>query len=294
MSSKIESSRLTELIQLAETDLVELKREWWDLDSKLGKGELAKHVLAMANAVTPSESAFIIFGVEDKKVGGAVLGVAEAPSQETVAQVLSTYTNPVPRIKVEEVLFTGKKVSVLEIIWSEFHPYYATRDVDNVLSTDAVYTRRAGTVGRLKPVEIERLIRAKEARLGKMNEQCPVNVGFVELPGGLGKSDRISVRVVNIIEEPVTNISACIDFILVHYSRAIWRTPFISNLTLAAGEAREFDVRISDASFYDELQGKPLRYQSFVWASWFDIRLHLMYRGRDGILCEIVREASLG
>ncbi len=292
-SPRIDPSRLGELIDAGETDLFELKRQWWDLESKLGKGHLARDVLAMANAISPSESGLIVVGVEDKKAGGGVVGVSEAPSQETVAQLLDTYTNPVPRVRLDEVPYLGKRLSVLEVIWSEFHPHYATRDVDTILSTDAVYTRRAGTVGRLKPAEIERLIRAKEARLGKITEPSPLTVGFVELPALPSSADRISVRVVNVTEEPVTNINASIDIILTHYSYAVYRRPLIANLTLGPGETREFDCRTSEASFYDD-QGRAWEYKGRIWSSWFDLRLHLTYRGRDGILAEIVRQASLG
>jgi predicted HTH transcriptional regulator len=165
MTSPIDPKRLAELIAADETDLFECKQEWWDLDSRLGKGELARGVLAMANTLSPGLSGYIVFGVKDKKAGGGVLGVPQHPSQEKVVQILNTYTNPVPRIRLDAVQVEGKTVSVLEVMWSEFHPHYATRDVDTVLSTDVVYFRKASTVGRLKPVEHERLLRAKEARV---------------------------------------------------------------------------------------------------------------------------------
>ena len=58
------------LIEAGETDLVEFKREWWDLDLKLGKGQFVRNVLAMANVVTAAEPGFIIIGVEDRKHAG--------------------------------------------------------------------------------------------------------------------------------------------------------------------------------------------------------------------------------
>src|SRR5438445_6214697 len=97
--------RVAELIKTDENDLFERKREWWDLESKVGKANFAKDVLAMANALTPGESGYILVGIEDQKVGGSVVGVAARPSQESLAQILSVYTNPVPRIRLEEVQF---------------------------------------------------------------------------------------------------------------------------------------------------------------------------------------------
>src|SRR5690349_14367541 len=145
-SPNLDPERLAGLIRTGETHLVEFKREWWDLTANRGKGLLAKHVLAMANALAPGESGFLVFGVEDPKAGGAVVGVSATPPQETVAQILDIYTNPVPQIRLGEMAYGGKKVSVLEVIWSEFQPHYATREVDIDLSTDATYIRRADTV----------------------------------------------------------------------------------------------------------------------------------------------------
>lgn len=280
------------LIEAGETDLVEFKREWWDLDSKLGKGQFVKDVLAMANVVTAAEPGFIIIGVEDRKHGGAVTGVLRTPPQETIAQILDTYTNPVPRVSVNEVTYASKILSVLEVVWNEFHPYYATRDVDTVLSSDAVYTRRACTVGRLKPAEIERLIRAKETRLGKIVDHSPLNVGFVELPT-IGGYEKVSIRVENVTEEPVTNINASVDIVLIQHRHAVHRRRLIINLTLEPGQSREFDFRPSDTSFFYE-NGEVLNWRGPIASAWIDFRLRLTFRGRDGILCEIVRDASLG
>lgn len=84
-SPGLDPERLADLIRTGETHLVEFKREWWDLTANRGK---AKHVLAMANSLAPGESGFLVFGVEDKKAGGAVVGVSASPPQEAVAQIL--------------------------------------------------------------------------------------------------------------------------------------------------------------------------------------------------------------
>jgi hypothetical protein len=284
-------SELADLVAAGENDLVEFKREWHDLDSKLGKGHLARDVLAMANALPPGESGFIVFGIDDAKSGSAILGVSEPPGQEQVAQVLASYTNPVPRVRLAHCDCKGKNVSVLEVIWTEFHPYYATRDVETTLSTDAVYTRRAGTVGRLKPAELEHLIRAKDARVGKIAESSPLSIGFVELPSG-GSTDRVSLRVENVTQEPVTGITATIDMVLIRYPNALYRRTLISNLTLDPGLSREFECKLSEASYYD-LQGNVLRHQGFIWSTWIDLHLNLSYRTRGGVFGQVERRASL-
>src|SRR5262245_34654502 len=164
-SGCMDTKTLAALVKAGETDLVEFKREWWDLTTNRGKAQLARHTLAMANTVASGQSGLLIFGVTDSKAGGAIVGVPLTPSQESIAQILDVYTHPAPRIRLSEITYGDKRVSVLEILWNEFQPHYATRDIDTDLSTDAVYVRRAGTVGRLKPTEFEYMVRAKDARL---------------------------------------------------------------------------------------------------------------------------------
>src|SRR5437764_1123331 len=118
-TNTMDSRRLSQLLEASETDLLEVKREWWDLESKTGKATFVKQVLAMANRLAPSESGFIIIGVEDKKAGGAILGVDISPPQETLAQILGTYTSPVPRFNVGEVRIGEKKVGVIEVTWGD-------------------------------------------------------------------------------------------------------------------------------------------------------------------------------
>src|SRR5262249_18990623 len=102
----------------------------------------------MANALSEGVVGFIVIGVEDAKAGGAVLGISKAPSADTVAQVLTSYTNPVPSINILNVILDGKAVQVIEVLWTPSHPYYSVRDVDGTLASDAVYIRRGATVSR--------------------------------------------------------------------------------------------------------------------------------------------------
>jgi hypothetical protein len=201
------------------------------------------------------------------------------------------YTNPVPRIRLSEARLKKAPLSVLEVLWSDSHPHYATRDVDTILSTDAVYTRRAGTVGRLKPVEVERLIRAKDARLGKIPDQAPLTAGFVELPlpGGF---DQVSVKVTNVTEEPVTDITVMVDIHPIQYPSAAYRRPLLTNLTLPAGSTREATFRLSDAQFWKGPQ-EPLQLKGFIWSSWINLHLLVRYRDRGVFYARLERTVSL-
>src|SRR5262245_44863251 len=132
-ASRLDEAHLAALIEAGESDLLEFKREWWDLDSGATKGRFVRDILAMANALGPGEIGFIVVGIEDHRAGGAVVGVSESPTQEAVAQILDIYTNPVPRIRLHDVALKGKRLSVIEVAWSDGHPHYATRDVDTIL-----------------------------------------------------------------------------------------------------------------------------------------------------------------
>jgi hypothetical protein len=82
-----------------------------------------------------------------------------------------------------------------------------------------------------------------------------------------------------------------VDFIPIHYPNAVYRSGLIANLTLRPGETREFECRASDATFYNE-QGKQIDHTK-IWSGWIDIRVDVIYRGRDGLYSRVVLEASL-
>src|SRR5687768_12354051 len=88
MRPKMDARELAKLVRRGESAVLEFKREWWDFDNKVGKATFAKDILAMANSLNEGDVGHIVVGVEDKKAGGAVIGVNKTPSSDTVAQVL--------------------------------------------------------------------------------------------------------------------------------------------------------------------------------------------------------------
>lgn len=287
----LQDELLADLLDSPESDRLEFKRDWYNLDSNRGKGQFVRDVLAMANSVREGEPGYIVIGVTDESEGGELVGVEDPPDSEQVAQILGVYTNPVPRVRVHHQSFEDVELSIIEMAWSDSHPHYATRDVDRVLSTSEVYVRRDDTVGRLKPVELEGLIRAKEARLGSIRQGEPIQVGFVEVPKS-GGYDKVTVRVANLTEEEIDGISAVVDTRLAARPPIMNRRGLINNMTLYAGQSREFGFRLSSVHFYDA-DGKAVRRESNILSNWIDVSLSLVYRGRDGFFREITRQLRL-
>ena len=171
------------LLSHPENALLEFKREWHDLSGRAGKAEFAKDVLAMANAVAEGEVAHIIFGIDDQKAGGTVLGVVDPPEEEQVQQVLSAYTDPVPDCSMVSAPdpASGARLDALIVRWSRFQPHHSVRDYNNTLSSQVAYTRRGPTVGVLSLQELEQLIRKKHERIGPIAEDTGLRAGFVLL-----------------------------------------------------------------------------------------------------------------
>ncbi len=281
---------LTALLEQVEGERLEFKRDWYDLDSKRGRAEFSKDVLAMANTLPQGQRGHIVFGVDDARRGQGVVGVEKTPTPEQVAQILGSYCRPVPDVTLEiHVGLAGSAVDVLTVRSSPNQPHYATRDVAGTLSSSVVYTRHGPTVATLTPPELENLIRAKDARLGRAETLGPLVAGFVALPDfGPGE---FAVRVRNVTEEPLDGVSAILDVWLVYPRRALNRVPLLTSATLAPGEVREVVWPVSRQDFYDERGRIDVRGK--IWSQWLDIRLYLRYRDRDGVLQQIVKDASV-
>ncbi|HEV3048809.1 MAG TPA: ATP-binding protein, partial [Longimicrobium sp.] len=113
---------LDTMLRAPESTLLERKREWYDFATKAGKAEFAKDVLAMANGTRAGLPGHIIIGVEDERAGGRIVGIKSPPATEQLQQILTSYTSPVPDLRCAHVQFAGKTISVLRIVWTEFHP----------------------------------------------------------------------------------------------------------------------------------------------------------------------------
>lgn len=280
---------LAKLLSQPESERLEFKREWYALGSKRGKAEFVKDVLAMANVLREGESGFIVIGVADPRHGKCVVGVPEGPSDEQLVQILQSYARPVPVLApLSKLAYGDVVVNVLQVDWSPYHPHFAIRDVDQILSANSVYTRHGSTIGTLTPPELETLFRAKDARLGRPTDEGPLRVGFVDLPST--REGELVIRIVNVTEEPVESIWASVDSCLIHPRSKTSRTGLLNNLTIEPGQSEEISCRPYQA--IARLEDPEFGFK--VWSGWVDVRLNLVYRDRDGFFQQMTREISLG
>lgn len=162
------------LLTAGESDLLEFKREWFDLRHAEGKAVLAKAVLALANTVRPNDTGFLVFGVEDEKRGYQLIGVKKPPDPETVSNIVADYVHPPADVRCRHYAFGDHVLSVLAVFWSAASPHHSIREFPGILSKNLVYVRRDRTTGTLTLPEIEMMIREKDARLGPLIAKDPI------------------------------------------------------------------------------------------------------------------------
>ena len=281
---------VSRLVGLPEDDLLEFKQAWPDLSTVPAKAEFVKHILAIANSTQEDRAGYIIFGVEDARRGGAVLGLSVQPSLETVSQILAAYTMPVPDARLHHSACGNKTIAIMGVFRNAFHPYWATRDVPGVLANNVVYIRRGSTVGTMTMAEVEVAIRQKDVRIGRPIVDVPLQAGFVE-QGSLSGPRGAVVRVVNVSGEPVTSISVVVDVSLVVDPSLRCREQLVVNGTLEPGRSLESEIRLNQLHFLKD--GKLVEWQAKAYFRAVDVRLHVNYRDRLGYLRTIGQELSI-
>ena len=282
------------LIEAGESDLLEFKREWFDLDHAEGKASLAKAVLAVANTVRPDAPGFLLFGIDDERRGSQLVGVLAPPEPETVANVLAQYVHPPADAHCRHYPFRGQMISILTVCWSPARPHHSVREHPGILSTNVIYVRRDRTVGTATLPEIEAMIREKDARLGPVISRELIQCGFVQKSDSSG-TGVVTARVTNVTTEPVGGVDVTFDVRTAWNPELFERSRRLINATLKPGESREVELRLSDVNFYvarfDPKTGKLevhyVRPGSYVGARWFDVTLYVYYRDRDGFIRQI-------
>lgn len=274
---------LLEQLPVEETALVEYKREWHDLDSRRGKAEFVKDVLALANSARQDQPAYLVIGVDDPKAGRDVVGVESSPATEKIHQILVAYTNPVPKLDLAKVPIHGDRhLALIRLTWNDSQLSYPIRDYSGVLDTRLVYARRGPSVGFLRPAEVEGLVRSRGAS-ADLESSHPIHAGFVED----GQSEgRLVLRVANITEETVSGISIIWD-IRGAGADYFHRSRTRHNIKLTPGEALEDD--------YDpprELIGGNGDLPSRQ-GHWLDVTSHIHYRDRRGFIRQMDRSISI-
>lgn len=282
---------IRELLSRPESAHLDFKEKWWDLGAKSGKAAFVKDILAMANSLQESQSAYIVVGVSDD---GVVIGASaeDRPTEEQISQILGAFTHSTPKVTpFFQVDHGGVELDAIRIDCSPYQPHYATRDVQGILAASDAYTRIGSTNGTLLLPELETLIRAKDARLGRPVMEGPLAIGFVEIP--MPPGEKLAVRILNQTEEPVEGIWAVVDLEHVHPQGGGWvtRDHHLNGLTLQPGESREFSFNPHELRYSDP--ETRTKHEGMAWRRWVNVRLQVTYRGRSGLLEVLEREISL-
>jgi hypothetical protein len=279
---------LAKIIAAGETETVEFKRQWYDLTKNEEKAKFAKDVLALANRATAARPALLILGVEDD---GKVCGLTSpdtTPGYESISQMLTAYTLPPVKLKLQRLVLGGKPVDLLEVYWQPAHPHHAIREVPPHLMRDQIYVRRGRTIGVATFPEVEAMIRQKDAILGSPISSEPLEVGFVDKGDWSGRP--LIFRVRNISDEPVSGIDSMLDISLRSFPGVVARPRQLVGAVLQPRESREIEVKWRELSLsIGEDRFDP---GSKIKHRYIDAILHVHYRDKTGYIQSIERRLA--
>ena len=151
---------LTRLIHSDEGPKLDFKRQSWNLDTKEGKGEFIKDILAMTNAV--GQIGYLIVGVGDEPPPKRTLESIENQglSEERLQQIISDYVEPPIEFVYEEANLLGNVIGVIRIPPSNAKPHWAKKQIGPVRDR-TFYTRRGSTTALATLPELERMFRER-------------------------------------------------------------------------------------------------------------------------------------
>jgi hypothetical protein len=271
---------ITEWVHSREGDLLEFKREWPDLFGGEGKVAFVKQVLALANTTRPQEPGYLVFGFGDEPGPNRVVGVSASPKEEQVNQILASYTHPVPAIDLSRIELGHKVIDVVRVKHDPYKPHYATRRAGNLLSDSVAYVRRGPIIDTATMVEVESMMRQKNANFQPMLNPVPIECGFVEIPIP-GTYPRVMGRIRNISGHPVTIMTSW-NAVWAADQRAVDRSGSFNELKLFPGEAREDEKLLSSIHFY--IEGEPVGRRGYSNERWMDLTWTVHYREPDGFI----------
>jgi len=288
---------LEKLVAAGESDLVEFKRQWYDLEQPEGKARLAQDVLALANTVRPDAPGFLLIGVDDDRT---VVGVQQPPDPETITNILANYIHPPADVRCRHYEIAGITLSVLTVSWSPARPHHSPRQHPGILAKEVVYVRRDRTTGTLTLPEIELLIREKDARFGPLISREPIQCGFVQKAEAY-KGSGLVARVTNVTTEPVGGVDVMIDVRSARNPELFYRARKLGNATLQPGESREVELASREIDFYlatfDPSTGgrkwTRVDFGRHVGDLWLDATLHVDYRDQQGFIRHIEQRVAL-
>jgi hypothetical protein len=298
LDQQISTEDLAGLIAAGESDLIEFKRQWYDLEQPEGKARLTQDVLALANTVRPDAPGFLLIGVDDERT---VVGVQEPPDPETITSILANYIHPPADVRCRHYEIGGCTVSVLAVSWSPARPHYSPRQYPGVLTKEVVYVRRDRTTGTLTLPEIEVLIREKDARFGPLISRQPIQCSFVQ-KAETYKGSGLVTRVTNVTTEPVGGVDVMFDVRNARNPELFYRARKLGNATLRPGESREVELPMNEVQFYlvtfDRSTGERKwtnvsNLGAHMGDRWLDATLHVDYRDRDGFVRHLEQRVAL-
>jgi hypothetical protein len=286
------------LISAGESDLIEFKRQWYDLEQAEGKARLAQDVLALANTVRPDAPGFLLIGVDNDRT---VVGVQEPPKPETISNILANYIHPPADVRCRHTEIGERTVSILTVSWSPARPHYSPRQHQGILAKDVVYVRRDRTTGTLTLPEIEALIREKDAHFGPLIGREPVQCGFVQKLEAY-KGSGLVARVTNVTTEPVGGIDVTIDVQSARNPDLFYRARKVVNVVLPPGESREVELHMNEIDFYlsyfnpasgERVWTRVADFGRYLGDPWLNATLHVHYRDRDGFIRHVEQRVAL-
>ena len=172
--NKRESCSLDQLlVQEDESNRVEFKREI-SLESEKEKSEFAKDVSALANTF----GGYILFGKEDKRQGGRIVGIdPQTYDADKMQQVIAQRCYPPPIFSSELIERNGKWFAVLEVPQSDLRPH-------EIVQSRVVWVRRDKTTDRATQREREEMAIKKQSKT--LNAQLETE-GIPEEPESLSR-----------------------------------------------------------------------------------------------------------
>jgi hypothetical protein len=173
--------QLERLLDEEESVYLEFK-EKIDLESKEGKADFLREVMALANSA--QTSSFLVIGIEDKtKKAVGVSGLTE----ERVQQIVAEHCKPPIPFSYTNAAYKGVSIGVLQIPRSNLKPHtfksrYTYQGADGKpkeISDKRVFVRRGSTVDDATPNEIVEMAQDRESN-AELLAQGVAELGRIE------------------------------------------------------------------------------------------------------------------
>jgi hypothetical protein len=152
--------KLEELLDRDESEKLDFKKKI-TLSTDKEKYELAKDISAFAN----TQGGVIIYGKEDRKEGGRIVGIeAQTYDSDQMHQIVTQRCNPPPLFYDEMIFLKGKQLVFIEIPRSKLKPH-------EVIQNREVWVRRGATSDRATQIEREKMSNNRKPLEAKLQRE---------------------------------------------------------------------------------------------------------------------------